>query len=67
MSLVGFSMLTLGPLVEPATALALRATNWRDVACPRCGAAIGLTCSSPCGHRGRPHRERIKLADGGAL
>jgi hypothetical protein len=64
MSFVGFTLLVHGPIIEAPARLPLRTSNWRDVACPRCGAEVGESCISPNGRAGRAHIERIKLADG---
>lgn len=60
MSLVGFTVLHYGSLVDTAKTPHLRVSIHRDVACPRCRAPVNASCASPTGRSTRPHKERIK-------
>ena len=61
MSLVGFTVLCAGPLLNVPVPRVLGTTGNRDFACLRCGARVGEACRSTDGRRStRAHRERIK-------
>jgi hypothetical protein len=59
-SLVGFASLHFGEIGDKPKALHLRVSIHREIACPRCHAVIGSSCTSTTGRRCRAHAERIK-------
>lgn len=60
MSIVGFASLHFGSIADTPKAPHLRVSIHRDIACPRCRAPVGASCTSPTGRRCRPHAERMK-------
>lgn len=61
MSLIGFTMLTLGDLpVETRKPPAPKGPS-KAFTCPRCGAKPGQKCKAPTGRACRSHGERLAL------